>query len=224
MYYLLGYCISYKTTRTNFLMIKRVKLLWTYQQINSTKTVFPEMRGKVIYSSKNSWLVLKTVVLMEVSLFNVVSKDLVQLPQLSSCGTKDICLLLSSPSEGDCCVIFINSSSNTFYYWKPGEGKFHEQWFRVEDCTIVAAIVLRGTIYFLALIIIEDREDRKQYALSLFIAVFVDSLLRFEKFTNENLPSHGNNSSGEADFLFESTGGELLYLHRSRQERENQLL
>ena len=148
MYYLLGYCISYKTTRTNFLMIKRVKLLWTYQQINSTKTVFPEMRGKVIYNSKNSWLVLKTVVLMEVSLFNIVSKDLVQLPQLSSCGTKDICLLLSSPSEGDCCVIFINSSSNTFYYWKPGEGKFHEQWFRVEDCTIVAAIVLRGTIYF----------------------------------------------------------------------------
>ena len=66
---------------------------------------------------------------------------------------------------------------------------------------IVAAIVLRGTIYFLALITIEDREDRKQYALSLFTAVFVDSLLCFEKFTNENLPSHGNNSSGEADFL-----------------------
>ena len=66
---------------------------------------------------------------------------------------------------------------------------------------IVAAIVLRGTIYFLALITIEDREDRKQYALSLFTAVFVDSLLCFEKFTNENLPSHGNNSSREADFL-----------------------
>ena len=91
------------------------------------KNSISKMRGKVIYSSKNSWLVLKTVVLMEVSLFNIVSKDLVQLPQLSSCGTKDICLLLSSPSEGDCCVIFINSSSNTFYYWKPGEGKFHEQ-------------------------------------------------------------------------------------------------
>ena len=85
MYYLLGYCISYKTTRTNFLMIKRVKLLWTYQQINSTKTVFPEMRGKVIYNSKNSWLVLKTVVLMEVSLFNIVSKDLVQLANYHSC-------------------------------------------------------------------------------------------------------------------------------------------
>ena len=66
-------------------MIKRVKLLWTYQQINSTKTVFPEMRGKVIYSSKNSWLVLKTVVLMEVSLFNIVSKDLVQLANYHSC-------------------------------------------------------------------------------------------------------------------------------------------
>ena len=122
---------------------------------------------------------------------------------------------LSSPNEGDCCVIFINSSSNTFYYWKPGEGKFLEQQLRVEDCTVVAATVLRGTIYFLALITIEDREDCKQYALSLFTAVFVDSLLRFEKFTNENLSSHGNNSSGEADFLFESTSGELLYLHRS---------
>ena len=113
----------------------------------------------------------------------------------------DICFLLSSPNEGDCCVIFINSLSNTFYYWKPREGKFHEQRFCVEDCNIVAATVLRGTIYFLALITIEDREDCKQYALSLFTAVFVDSLLCFEKFTNENLPSHGNNSSGEADFL-----------------------
>ena len=179
------------------------------------KNSISKMRGKVIYSSRNSWLVLKTVVSMEVSLFNIVSKDLVQLPQLLSCGTMDICLLLSSPNEGDCCVIFINSSSNTFYHWKPREGKFHEQRFHVEDCTIVAATVLRSAIYFLALITIEDREDCKQYALSLFTAVFVDSLLRFEKFTNENLSSHGNNSSGEADFLFESTGGELLYLRRS---------
>ena len=103
----------------------------------------------------------------------------------------DICFLLSSPNEGDCCVIFINSLSNTFYYWKPREGKFHEQRFCVEDCTIVAATVLRSTIYFLALITIEDREDCKQYALSLVTVVFVDSLLRFEKFTNENLPSNG---------------------------------
>ena len=121
-------------------------------------------------------------------------------------------MCLSSPNEGDCCVIFINSFLNTFYYWKLGGGKFHEQWFCVKDCTIVVATVLRGTIYFLALITIEDREECKQYALSLFTTVFVDSL--FEKFTNKNLPSHGNNSSVEADFLFESTGGELLYLQR----------
>ena len=44
------------------------------------KNSIPEMRGKVIYSSRNSWLVLKTVVSMEVSLFNIVSKDLVQPP------------------------------------------------------------------------------------------------------------------------------------------------
>ena len=49
------------------------------------KNSIPEMHGKVIYSSRNSWLVLKTVVSMEVSLFNILSKNLVQLPQLSSC-------------------------------------------------------------------------------------------------------------------------------------------
>lgn len=179
------------------------------------KSCIPEMHGKVICSSRNSWLVLKTVISMEVSLFNIVSKDLVQLPQLSLCGTMDICLLLSSPNEGDCCVIFINSSSNTFYYWKPGEGGFHEQQFHVEHCTIIAATVLRGTIYFLALIATEDHEER--YALSLFTAVFVDSLLRFEKFTNEDLPFHDDKTFGETDFLFESTGGELLYLHKPRR-------
>ncbi|KAK9985692.1 hypothetical protein SO802_030643 [Lithocarpus litseifolius] len=200
-------------------MIKKVKLLWTYQRIDSTKTVFRRcvITDKVICSSRNSWLVLKTVVSMEVSLFNIVSKDLVQLPQLSLCGTMDICLLLSSPNEGDCCVIFINSSSNTFYYWEPGEGKFHEQRFRVEDCTVVAATVLRGTIYILALIAIEDCEDR--YALSLFTAVFVDSSLRFEKLTNENLPLHDDNTFGEADFLFESTIKNRIKCHQTHNPR-----
>ncbi|KAL4605590.1 hypothetical protein ACB092_09G040400 [Castanea dentata] len=94
----------------------------------------PEMHNKMICTSTNEWLLLNDLDSKDLSLLNLLSMEVVQLPRLESFTNSDVCILCPPTSESnqDCYVMIIDRSPCKFYFCQPGDEEFSEQEFEFD--------------------------------------------------------------------------------------------
>ena len=94
----------------------------------------PEMHNKMICTSTNEWLLLNDLDSKDLSLLNLLSMEVVQLPRLESFKDSDVCILSPPTSESnqDSYVMIIHRSPCTFYFCQPGDEEFSEQEFEFD--------------------------------------------------------------------------------------------
>ena len=178
----------------------------------------PEMHNKMICTSTNEWLLLNDLDSKDLSLLNLLSMEVVQLPRLESFKDSDVCILSPPTSESnqDSYVMIIHRSPCTFYFCQPGDEEFSEQEFEFDlefgAMGISAATMFRGKVYFLTRFSSIDVVSVN----ALFTAEFVGSNLHFTRITREDFPRPSPPEIPTTnDYLIES-GGELLYIHKMR--------
>ncbi|XP_065638900.1 uncharacterized protein LOC112026406 [Quercus suber] len=183
----------------------------------------PEMHNKMICTSTNEWLLLNDLDSKDLSLLNLHSMEVLQLPRLESFTDSDVCILSPPTSESnqDYYVMIIHCSPSRFYFCQPGDEEFSEQVFEFDleeqddefgAMWISAATMFRGKVYFLTTF---SRIDPVSVSV-LFTAEFVGSNLHFTRITMEGFPQPSPLEIPTTnDYLIES-GGELLYICKMR--------
>nr|POF07601.1 hypothetical protein CFP56_59463 [Quercus suber] len=176
----------------------------------------PEMHNKMICTSTNEWLLLNDLDSKDLSLLNLLSLEVVQLPRLKSFTNSDVCILSPPTSESnqDCYVMIIHRSPCRFYFCQPGDEECSEQDFEFDleeqeyefgAMGIFAATMFRGKVYFLTRFSSIDLVS----VYALFMAEFVGSNLHFTRITREDFPRPSPLEIPTTnDYLIES-GGEL---------------
>ncbi|KAI3467522.1 hypothetical protein Pfo_024185 [Paulownia fortunei] len=177
-------------------------------------TSIPELCDKYVLGCAYGWLVLVDTDTDDCCLWNPVSMEKIELPQLEYSSMYNRCVLSKPPTEPDCHILFNSSSASHRAFCQVGDDEFVIQLSVDEEIYLLAAASFQGKIYGFTL---------PGYR---FVSVhFVDKTLELRPI----LKGEGEGEGGQPwhipspsrtwvtmldNYLIESPCGELLLVHK----------
>ncbi|KAI3467524.1 hypothetical protein Pfo_024187 [Paulownia fortunei] len=110
-------------------------------------TSIPELCDKYVLGCAYGWLVLVDTDTDDCCLWNPVSMEKIELPQLEYSSMYNRCVLSKPPTEPDCHILFNSSSASHRAFCQVGDDEFVIQLSVDEEIYLLAAASFQGKIY-----------------------------------------------------------------------------
>ncbi|KAG8370539.1 hypothetical protein BUALT_Bualt14G0128100 [Buddleja alternifolia] len=171
----------------------------------------PELRNKYILTSAFGWLILVDINTEDCYLWNPVSLDKIELPELTCPLTYNKCHLSKPPTEPDCHILFIAGNGLSRHFCQIGDDQFVTQTTTDNVGCLSAVASFQGKIYGIVI---------SHFVYQFVTANFVGGTLELNPILIEGglpwgMPQPSRPwTQMHVDYLIESSCGELLLVHK----------